>query len=912
MSLPAHVTATLSAGPEDVVRPSIWVGGTMTARLQLLDDRREPVAAEGVTFLFRRPDGVEIIMPGASSDGTNRPPFWLAALEIDQGGAWAVRGRSTLPLRQLDWVTFDAVVGPVAPGAPASALWLQQDGAAQVTAEGGLLSAARIDLLPDAADPAGMALPGILPDGQSAKLPVALLRADARQVAGAEAERKAEELIPQAVQEPARAAARDEVQPLVQEAAGSAASAGQSKAAAEEAQRVALETAEATRQDALRTAQERVAAESSAQLASGSAAAALAGAKIYSSVQAGLDDPTVPLEGSFNVLAAGARDPVAYRKTASGAVYLVTHASKAALDALPAQAATAPGWVLVLLDSLRNIGAGLSDDWRQWIIAGLRTALQADGRVQLSPDAGGAALTLSPDGTATLGAAGSAPMISTTYLAALLTGDREALAMFRRDGGAEIAGWTLRPDGSLQAPSGRVPVKQDGAADFTFNGVRLRATSAPGMALVFLHEDGTWASGITTDGKWIGAGAEQEAPAPTISNPLQDQTIRPVDRDLMPVACRLDASQGALPPGTYTSATYFRTLVFPRGASRLRAVLMAHQLIYNNGEKAAENPYRAQASIKIGGEVYPFTWDGGATERYMEPGKVAASDELPVYIPPGGSAVLRTYCAVDALGKTWPLGKAAVAALGEGVIAGANHVATPRANLPALDASGNIAAPALLLGRTDTAAFPAICSYGSSSFDGTGDTPEAPTYELGYSSRAFHALGIPFVRHTLAGSTISTFLASGAGFYRRQTAIRSNAPWISWGLGSNDLPSISSLEAMQDRILRVLAYAQGAGKRVLWWNYTPRVTGAFTSLAAQVPDASDPIRLATNAWLAGLTHPALVGVVDVASVLADPSDPSRWRTDGGAYTGDGLHPNQRGHRTAAEGTQARIATILGV
>lgn len=179
-----YVTAQLSAGPEDVVRPSVWVGGTMVARLQLLDDRREPAIASGVEFLFRRPDGTEITVPGTPSEDSAVPAYWLGQLEIDVAGAWAVRGRSTTPYRLLDWVSFDAVVGPTEAAPPGAGLWLQQDGAPQVTLQGALLSAARIDLLPDAGDdPTGMALPGIAADGSSVKLPVSVLRADAQAAA---------------------------------------------------------------------------------------------------------------------------------------------------------------------------------------------------------------------------------------------------------------------------------------------------------------------------------------------------------------------------------------------------------------------------------------------------------------------------------------------------------------------------------------------------------------------------------------------------------------------------------------------------------------------------------------------------------------------------------------------------------
>lgn len=170
MAVAPQITAALSAGAEDVLRPRAWLGGTMVSSLQLLDDLRRPAAASEVTITFRRPDGVEIAVIAQPSEPVPAPPRWLGACELTMAGTWAVRAVSLLPYRMVDWLPFDVIEEPQDVQAPYAALWLQQDGQVSSTSTGGLLSAARIDLLPLAAPEDGLKFAGVTGDGASVRI----------------------------------------------------------------------------------------------------------------------------------------------------------------------------------------------------------------------------------------------------------------------------------------------------------------------------------------------------------------------------------------------------------------------------------------------------------------------------------------------------------------------------------------------------------------------------------------------------------------------------------------------------------------------------------------------------------------------------------------------------------------------
>jgi hypothetical protein len=196
MAVTPQITAALSVGPEDVLRPRAWLGGTMVASLQLLDGLRQPAAASEVSIVFRRPDGIELSIPAIPSDDTLTPKRWIAGCEITLAGTWAVRAVSLVPVRQVDWILFDAAPEPQDTTAPYAALWLNQADQPLTSTTGGLLSAARIDLLPVVTEAVGLTLPAVRTlDGATVQVAFSVITAGAQeaiadQVAGVnEAER---------------------------------------------------------------------------------------------------------------------------------------------------------------------------------------------------------------------------------------------------------------------------------------------------------------------------------------------------------------------------------------------------------------------------------------------------------------------------------------------------------------------------------------------------------------------------------------------------------------------------------------------------------------------------------------------------------------------------------------------------
>jgi len=147
MSVVSPVTASLGVGPEDVAYPRFWVGSTVNARGQVLTDDGTAIQGQGATFLWRRPDGVQIEMDGTWDETALT---WRCAYEPDWEGTGAVRLRSLSPQRQTAWQVFDVVPAPTDAPPPPASIWVSQADRALTTGNGGLVSAVRIAELPRA------------------------------------------------------------------------------------------------------------------------------------------------------------------------------------------------------------------------------------------------------------------------------------------------------------------------------------------------------------------------------------------------------------------------------------------------------------------------------------------------------------------------------------------------------------------------------------------------------------------------------------------------------------------------------------------------------------------------------------------------------------------------------------------
>ncbi|WP_338662641.1 hypothetical protein VQH23_21130 [Pararoseomonas sp. SCSIO 73927] len=147
------VTAELGLLPDtDVVRPRLWLGDTVHAQGRLFDARRAPSAATDVTFLWVRPDGVELQVVGVPD--TAVPGAWRGSFEVTMPGPWAVRLMCGNPSRQIAWRRFDVQpgYGGVQPDSP---MWLAGNDGPVLTYGGGVLSAQRVQAM----EPADELLP---------------------------------------------------------------------------------------------------------------------------------------------------------------------------------------------------------------------------------------------------------------------------------------------------------------------------------------------------------------------------------------------------------------------------------------------------------------------------------------------------------------------------------------------------------------------------------------------------------------------------------------------------------------------------------------------------------------------------------------------------------------------------------
>ncbi|WP_424139350.1 hypothetical protein [Roseomonas chloroacetimidivorans] len=150
------ITAAVTVGAPDTLRPRLSLGGTANASGQILGIDRLPAVASGVTFLWQPPNGPAFETAGVPDPGTP-PPRWRSSWVVDQVGYWAVRVRCLDPQIQLDWMGFTVVAGPGETGQPSGAIWMSDESTAVTTISGGVLSAVRLDqlLAGDALQPGG-------------------------------------------------------------------------------------------------------------------------------------------------------------------------------------------------------------------------------------------------------------------------------------------------------------------------------------------------------------------------------------------------------------------------------------------------------------------------------------------------------------------------------------------------------------------------------------------------------------------------------------------------------------------------------------------------------------------------------------------------------------------------------------
>jgi hypothetical protein len=361
-----------------------------------------------------------------------------------------------------------------------------------------------------------------------------------------------------------------------------------------------------------------------------------------------------------------------------------------------------------------------------------------------------------------------------------------------------------------------------------------------------------------------------------------------------PVICRGDAISNGLSSGTNQNLTYRWYAPFPVAARNLALVYSARQIL-PTGETSPADAFTIAVAIESSsGKLTRATFDGhAATSKLLNPGELVVSDPVPVSVAAGDFIYVRTYVSVDTLGKKWPNGLELPAlrqdGITEGIITGSFLATNPGAWA---NASGMVC-PQMILGQI-AAPQPTVAIVGSSTGFGHGDTIEAPGYSQGYLSRAFYGAGIPVARLSVIGDSYAQMMAENR--WRRHHLALSKCSHVVLQIGSNDVADGRTLSQMQGYLTQTCDFLAAMGKKVILTTDQPRCTGTFTTLVGQTPDASTSVRLAWNAWRRTLPHPAVVACWDIAPLVSDQTDETRWRVDGGAWTTDGTHMNQRAHR----------------
>jgi hypothetical protein len=126
---------------------TLWVGQSVDLTLQLTTHLGEPVAAVGVAFHLRRPDGLLLMFDGSTVTQVIPGTYRIAA-SFDVAGEWWVRGECAGPQAAVDEIRVivqasHAYDNPVAQ----SPLLVTADLWPLMNASGGLLTVARVPAL---------------------------------------------------------------------------------------------------------------------------------------------------------------------------------------------------------------------------------------------------------------------------------------------------------------------------------------------------------------------------------------------------------------------------------------------------------------------------------------------------------------------------------------------------------------------------------------------------------------------------------------------------------------------------------------------------------------------------------------------------------------------------------------------
>jgi len=313
-----------------------------------------------------------------------------------------------------------------------------------------------------------------------------------------------------------------------------------------------------------------------------------------------------------------------------------------------------------------------------------------------------------------------------------------------------------------------------------------------------------------------------------------------------------------------------------------------------NGTKHA-NPgavtYTASIEYPIGSGIRTLlTWDGGAVSKVAAGGATITSDHVPLLraIPEGDafkvinhqeaqSGIVYTAVTGTTLKMTGDFQFGAASANGT------NDV-TPGGIMTGGSAAG-FCPPLAILG---TGVNKAALLIGDSLVLGQTDVADPAVGNSGIFARRIGQTR-PYIDAGVSGDRAQWFLANGAD----RAALAAFCDTVYCDYGNNDLYSGGrTAEQLETDLAAVRALFPTLP--FLQSTITMRTGGSWGSAGAQTVDDKEPVRDAVNTSIAaasgGITTP-----IDVAGFFEDPAANGKWRSDGQAWTSDGIHPNAHGY-----------------
>ena len=310
-------------------------------------------------------------------------------------------------------------------------------------------------------------------------------------------------------------------------------------------------------------------------------------------------------------------------------------------------------------------------------------------------------------------------------------------------------------------------------------------------------------------------------------------------------------------------------------------------------------------TLSVSGQFYPSRW-GGRRQMMVEPmHDLLVSDDIPVQLAAnqlfGVKASLSFAATVNAIAD-YPAPASGSTRL---VLSGLSESCNRGSSLGDLslvptqpsNTGGGYWPPAMILGLlTDANPHPAVVILGDSIAAGTGDSADS-NGRMGYVQKSL-GNSVPWAT-TARGSTSATQLAGNVrGSFRM--AVEANATDILLEHVRNDINAGVSAAAVKQALAAVAAPFIAAGMRVWVFTCPPTTTSTdswITATNQSIPNSSyESARQSYNADIrANWANYGYAGLADVASVVEDPQNLGKWRTNGGAWTVEGIHPNVLGH-----------------